>query len=47
MISTAWKGLLLWQLSISGGEFEQERAGEKRRGDFFVLLGGGVDYRFT
>ena len=32
MISTAWKCLLLWQVSILGGAFEEEGAGEKERG---------------
>ena len=32
MISSAWKCLLLWQISIVGGAFEQEGAGKKGGG---------------
>ena len=30
MISRAWRCLLLWRISIIGGEFEQERARKKK-----------------
>ena len=32
MISTEWKCVLLWQISMLGGVFEQEGAGKKKRG---------------
>ena len=43
MISTSWKCLLLWQISILGGAYEQEGTGEKRGGGggSFFLGGGG------
>ena len=31
VISTAWKCLLLWQISMLGGAFEQEGAGKRKR----------------
>ena len=31
MISRAWKCLLLWQISMLGGAFEQKAAGEKKK----------------
>ena len=41
MISSAWKCLLLWRISILGGAFEQERAGAKKKEE-----GGWVFKRF-
>ena len=37
VISSAWKCLLLWQISMLGGAFEQEEAGVKKR------VGGGEE----
>ena len=46
MISSAWKCLLLWRISILGEAFEQERANEKNKnrggggwGGFAIGLG--------
>ena len=36
MISSSWKCLLLWRISILGGAFEQDRAGKKRGGGGYV-----------
>ena len=51
VISSAWKCLLLWQISMLGGAFEQERAGKnKKRGRGGGSRGGGggrVCKRFT
>ena len=33
MISSAWKCLLLWRISISGGAFEQKKKDGGGRGD--------------
>ena len=32
MISSAWKSLLLWQISMLGGAFEQ-KGSDKKRGE--------------
>ena len=39
VISSAWKCLLLWRISMLGGAFEQERAAE-RKGEVGAGAGG-------